>query len=95
MAEITAVLVPLVQLLQLVAVQDRLEQEMDPVADLGVEQILNPVHLVGQELRTKDMAVEMERDIRVIIISLVVEVAQVVLVVLVEREIILETVALV
>jgi hypothetical protein len=95
MAEITAVLVPLVQLLQLVAVQDRLEQEMDPVADLGVEQILNLVHLVGQELRTKDMAVEMERDIRVIIISLVVEVAQVVLVVLVEREIILEMVELV
>jgi hypothetical protein len=65
------------------------------VADLGVEQILNLVHLVGQELRTKDMAVEMERDIRVIIILLVVEVAQVAQVVLVEREIILEMVELV
>jgi hypothetical protein len=95
MAEITVVLVCSVQFLQLVVVQDRLGQETDPVADLGVEQILNLAHLVGQGLRTKAMVAVMVGDIRVIIISLVVEVAQEAQEALVEREIILEMAELV
>jgi hypothetical protein len=78
-----------------VAVQDHLEQEMDPVVGLVAVQILNLAHLVGPGLQTKDMVAVMEGDIRVIIISLVVEVAQVAQEVLVEREIILEMVELV
>jgi hypothetical protein len=79
----------------LVVVQDHLEQETDPVVDLGVEQILNLAHLVVPALQTKAMVAVMEGDIRVIIISLVVAVAQEAQGVLVEREIILEMAELV
>jgi hypothetical protein len=95
MVEITEVIVLFLQSLQQVVDLDHLRQETDPVVDLGVEQILNLAHLVGQGLRTKDMVEATEEAIQVIIIFLVVEAVLAEQAPLVEQVIMLGTVALV
>jgi hypothetical protein len=95
MVEITEVIVLFLQSLQQVVDLDHLRQEMGLAVVPGEEQILNPVHLVVQEQRTKDMVEATEEAIQVIIIFLVVEAVLAEQGVLAEQVIMLGTVALV